>query len=106
MMMKINLNRMNIILKRRPLVCCLSRVFREEFSLNIFLAIDESMVTFKDRSSMKQFMPLKQTCYPITGYMIIFHIYEWKSTNNYDNDWDNVYSLTGFSAFSSCLEAC
>lgn len=65
----------------RPLIEALNRRFASECTLSAHQAIDESMVLFKGRSSLKQYMPLKpiKRGYKIwcradteTGYLIQF----------------------------------
>jgi hypothetical protein len=66
----IHLNDINNIPKRneadydnlyrlRPLLSRLNKVIKEAFSPIRFLSVVESMVAFKGRSSLKQYMPLK-----------------------------------------------
>lgn len=45
--------------KVRPLMKLLNSKFKELYNPSRQLSIDESMVKFKGRSSMKQYMPLK-----------------------------------------------
>ena len=54
------------------------------YSLGRYESIDESMIKFKGRSSLKQYLPLKPIkrgykvwclCDPITGYLVNFQIY-------------------------------
>lgn len=75
--------------KVRPLVSSLQETFAKAFCPGRNLSVDESMIRFKGRSSIKQYMPMK----PIkrgfkvwvcacssTGYVCNFQIYEGKST--------------------------
>ncbi|XP_071850845.1 piggyBac transposable element-derived protein 2-like [Apostichopus japonicus] len=45
--------------KVRPIIVHFNKVFLELFKPSRFLSIDESMIAFKGRSSLKQYMPLK-----------------------------------------------
>lgn len=74
--------------KIRPLASYLSEKFKDNFNPSRNISIDESMVAFKGRSTLKQYMPLKpikrgfkvwaMACSQ-TGYLIDFKIYEGKS---------------------------
>lgn len=70
--------------KVRPLLNILSKEFPKHFSPSRYISIDESMVAFKGRSSMKQYMPLKPIkrgfkiwlmCCAVTGYIVAFDVY-------------------------------
>ncbi|XP_045474894.1 piggyBac transposable element-derived protein 4-like [Harmonia axyridis] len=77
--------------KLRPLIEHLNEKFRDLFSPSRELSIDESMVGFKGRSGLKQYMPMKpvkrgfkiwvMTC-ARTGYMLSFKVYEGKDSSN------------------------
>lgn len=45
--------------KVRPLLDSLSKTFLQHFNPNEYQSIDESMIIFKSRSSLKQYMPMK-----------------------------------------------
>ena len=45
--------------KLRPFIDKLSENFQKAFNPNETMAVDESMIKFKGRSSLKQFMPKK-----------------------------------------------
>lgn len=73
--------------KVRPLLNMLSENFKKVFSPSRFLSVDESMIPFKGRSMLKQYMPLKPIkrgfkvwvlCCAVTGYMCCMEIYEGK----------------------------
>lgn len=74
--------------KIRPLLNILSNKYKTSFSISRHVSIDESMVGFKGRTSLKQYMPLKPTkrgfkiwaltCAE-TGYLYNFIVYEGKS---------------------------
>lgn len=77
--------------KIRPLINHLKQVYSDLYTPSKQLAIDESMVAFTGRSTMKQFMPLK----PIkrgfkvwaladssNGYLINFDVYTGKKSSN------------------------
>ena len=62
----------------------LRRNFPKNYNLGRCGTIDESMIKFKGRSSIKQYLPLKPIkrgykvwclCDPITGYLFIYQIY-------------------------------
>lgn len=68
-------------------VSCLKKTFSSSRTDSTFQAIDESMVKFKGRSSLKQHMPLKpikrgikiwERCDSATGYLYDFNIYQGK----------------------------
>ncbi|KAG0410415.1 hypothetical protein HPB47_012457 [Ixodes persulcatus] len=72
-----------------PLVNMMNEKFHAEYSPSSHLAVDESMVLFKGRSSMKWYMPTKPKIKRgfkmrsladlQTGYLIRFQLYEGKS---------------------------
>lgn len=73
--------------KIRPMMNHLNNVYCTSFSLDKNLSCDESMVGFKGRSGIKQYMPMKPVkrgfkiwaiCCAITGYLLKFIIYEGK----------------------------
>lgn len=75
------------LFKIRPLLTHFSQIFSSVFSPHQQLSIDESMIAFKGRSTLKQYMPLKPIkrgfkvwviCCAVTGYMINFDVYEGK----------------------------
>lgn len=43
--------------KIRPAISILNKVFQDNFQVSEFNSIDESMIRFKSRSHMKQYMP-------------------------------------------------
>ncbi|KAM7293048.1 piggyBac transposable element-derived protein 4 [Ixodes scapularis] len=73
--------------KVRPLLSELSRSFATNYLPKEYLAIDESMIKFKGRSSLKQYMPKKPVKreYKVwmlcasTGYNLKFEIYSGRS---------------------------
>lgn len=75
--------------KVRPLLTELSKTFAENYLPTELLAIDESMIKFKGRSSLKQYMPKKpvKRGYKVwmlcasSGYNLKFDIYTGKSEN-------------------------
>ncbi|KAL3225327.1 hypothetical protein MRX96_025862 [Rhipicephalus microplus] len=75
--------------KVRPLLTELSKTFAENYLPTELLAIDESMIKFKGRSSLKQYMPKKpvKRGYKVwmlcasRGYNLKFDIYTGKSEN-------------------------
>lgn len=78
------------LFKIRPIINTLNEKFQNAFSPGRNLAIDESMVGFKGRTSLKQYMPLKPTKRGIkiwcitcskTGYLLKFSVYEGKSSS-------------------------
>ncbi|CAI6367919.1 unnamed protein product [Macrosiphum euphorbiae] len=73
--------------KIRPMIDHLNNVYCTSFSPDRNLSCDESMVGFKGRSGIKQYMPMKPVkrgfkiwaiCCAITGYLLKFIIYEGK----------------------------
>jgi hypothetical protein len=78
--------------KLRPFIEKL-RNCKDNYKLSSFLSVDESMIPFKDRSSMKQYMPMKlvKRGYNVLclldsnrGYVIKFDIYTGKCKTNSD----------------------
>lgn len=76
--------------KLRPLIDSLNQSFSSSYNHSSFLSVDESMIAFKGRSSMKQYMPMKpvKRGYKVwciadscTGYVYKFDIYTGKSDN-------------------------
>ncbi|XP_065290955.1 piggyBac transposable element-derived protein 4-like [Dermacentor albipictus] len=72
----------------RPLIDALNKRFQKEYTPSAHQAIDESMILFKGRSSLKQYMPMKpiKRGYKVwcradseTGYLIAFQVYEGKN---------------------------
>jgi len=76
--------------KIRPLLNCLSETFKKAYRPHQNLAVDESMVKFKGRSSMKQYMQNKPIKHGFkiwmlcdqSGYNLKFEIYTGKTDNN------------------------
>ncbi|CAG5005368.1 unnamed protein product [Parnassius apollo] len=77
--------------KIRPLLTLLNRVFQENAHNSSSQPIDESMILFKGRSSLKQYMPIKPIkrgfkvccrCDGSTGYLYEFDIYTGKEGNS------------------------
>jgi len=83
--------------KVRPLISHLKQVYLDLYTPSKQLAIDESMVAFTGRSTMKQFMPLKPIKRGFTvwamadssnGYLINFDVYwEQKFKSNRIRPW-------------------
>ncbi|XP_063219241.1 piggyBac transposable element-derived protein 4-like [Bacillus rossius redtenbacheri] len=76
--------------KVRPLITNLNNTIAEAYTASSVLAVDESMIPFKGRSSLKQYMPMKpvKRGYKVwcladsrNGYVLKFEIYTGKSTN-------------------------
>ncbi|XP_050051077.1 piggyBac transposable element-derived protein 4-like [Dermacentor andersoni] len=75
--------------KVRPLIEMMNERFQAHYSPSSHLSVDESMILFKGRSSMKQYMPMKPKIkrgYKVwsladseTGYLLKFQLYEGKS---------------------------
>ncbi|XP_051171549.1 piggyBac transposable element-derived protein 4-like [Leptopilina boulardi] len=81
--------------KVRPLVEALNRSIKDVYKPSNLAAIDESMILFKGRSSLKQYNPMKPIkrgykvwCLAdsITGFVSNFEIYAGKSENKNSND--------------------
>jgi Transposase IS4 len=75
--------------KVRPLVTKINDVVKEVYQPSKTLSVDESMIPFKGRSSMKQYMPMKpiKRGYKVwcvadsqTGYIVGFEIYSGKAS--------------------------
>ncbi|KAL1444320.1 hypothetical protein MTO96_045582 [Rhipicephalus appendiculatus] len=76
--------------KLRPLINKLNRSFQEEYLPSSYQAIDESMIAFKGRSSMKKYLPMKpiKRGYKVwcradskSGYLLQFEVYEGKNAS-------------------------
>lgn len=73
--------------KVRPMIDHFNEVFSASFTPNRCVSIDESMVAFKGRTSLKQYMPMKPikrgfkvwalAC-SVTGYLFSFDVYQGK----------------------------
>lgn len=81
--------------KVRPLLDYFGEKFKISFSPSRYVSIDESMVAFKGRSSMKQYMPQKPIkrgfkiwvmCCAVTGYMVSFDVYTGKDPSGASTD--------------------
>lgn len=77
--------------KIRPLLDYFEDKFKCNFSPSRFVSVDESMIGFKGRSSLKQYMPMKPIkrgfkvwviCCAVTGYMLAFEVYTGKDASN------------------------
>lgn len=74
--------------KVRPTITHLNRVFPEMYSQSRYLSVDESMIAFTGRTTMKQYMPLKPikrrfkvrviAC-AVSGHRYFFDIYTGKA---------------------------
>lgn len=104
--------------KLRPLIDKLNDSFTKPYKHSAFLAVDESMIAFKGRSSLKQYMPMKPVkrgykvwCLAdsVTGYIWKFDIYTGKSldteTSNYGLGERVVINLTASLKNKNCLVA-
>lgn len=79
------------LFKVRPLLDILNEKFKSTFHPSRYLSIDESMIGFKGRSSLKQYLPLKPikrgfkvwaiTC-AVTGFLLGLEVYQGKDNNN------------------------
>ncbi|XP_043464114.1 piggyBac transposable element-derived protein 4-like [Leptopilina heterotoma] len=81
--------------KVKPLVEALNRSIKDVYKPSNLAAIDESMILFKGRSSLKQYNPMKPIkrgykvwCLAdsVTGFVSNFEIYTGKSENKNSND--------------------
>lgn len=82
------------LFKVRPLVDFLNENVRKVYEASSFFAIDESMIAFKGRSSLKQYMPMKpiKRGYKVwcladstTGYIVAFEVYTGKESKKSSN---------------------
>ena len=82
-----NSSNYNKLYKVNDFLYLLKRNFQRNYSLGSCVSIDEAMIKFKGRSSMKQYQPLKPTkrgykvwvlAESTTGYVYNFEIYSWK----------------------------
>lgn len=71
--------------KVRPIITCLTKNFLEAYNPSRNLSVDESMIAFKGRTHLKQYMPQKPIkrgikvwalCCADTGYLLQFSVYE------------------------------
>ena len=81
--------------KVRPLIDYLSQKFTSLYKVNREVAVDEAMIKFQGRSSLKQYMPLKPTKRGIkvwvladshNGYFSQFEVYTGKKGNTAEKD--------------------
>lgn len=72
----------------KPLLDSLKTRFKQQYSPHYIQAIDEVMIAYKGRTSLKQYMPLKPIkrgikawvrADSLSGYMCDFNIYEGKN---------------------------
>lgn len=77
--------------KVRPLISYLRNSFLNAYNPNRNMSVDESMVAFKGRTHLKQYMPMKPIKRGIkvwalacaeTGYLLNFSVYEGKKDSN------------------------
>ena len=77
--------------KVRPLIDHLSTKFAEAYEPHRDIAVDEAMIKFQGRSSLKQYMPMKPTKRGIkvwvaadrtSGYILRFEVYTGKKSNS------------------------
>ena len=78
------------LFKVRPLITKLNETFAEHYSPSQNLSVDESMVRFKGRSMLKQYLPMKPikrgfkvwclSCY-CCGYLLQFQVYAGKDAH-------------------------
>ena len=78
--------------KIRPLIDHLSTKFAQTYEPHHDIAVDEAMIKFQGRSSLKQYMPLKPTKHRIkiwvaadstNGYFSRFEVYTGKNTTEH-----------------------
>ncbi|GBP31508.1 PiggyBac transposable element-derived protein 4 [Eumeta japonica] len=83
------------LFKIRPLVTLLNSTFQNNANNSSSQSIDESMIVFKGRSSLKQYMPLKPIkrgfkvwcrCDSSTGYLYEFDIYTGKDGDRVEDN--------------------
>ena len=76
------------LFKVRPLLDFLTNSFQSTFNPSRYISIDESMIRYKGRNSMKQYMPMKPikrgfkvwvAACAVSGFMIGFDVYTGKS---------------------------
>lgn len=101
--------------KLRPMLNFLKKRFSDLFSPSRFLSIDESMVAFKGRSALKQYIPNKPikrgfkvwaiAC-AVTGFLINFDIYEGKDTLRQKEETLGEYVVLGLSQAFESLGYC
>ncbi|CAH1957168.1 unnamed protein product [Acanthoscelides obtectus] len=102
----------------RPLIDILNESFPKAYNHSSYLAVDESMIAFKGRSSIKQYMPMKpvKRGYKVwcladsaTGYICKFDIYTGKTSDsekqNYGLGERVVINLTSSLKNKDCMVA-
>nr|XP_023018087.1 piggyBac transposable element-derived protein 3-like [Leptinotarsa decemlineata] len=90
---KIPVSNKDKLYKLKPMIDSLNETFRAFSKATRHLTIDESMITFKGRSSIKQYNPMKPIkrgyeiwcCADQKGYILHFDIYQGKEEGN-DNE--------------------
>ncbi|XP_049779187.1 piggyBac transposable element-derived protein 4-like [Schistocerca cancellata] len=99
------------------IVACLRNTFQKAKSESTAQSIDRSMVKFKGRSALKQYLPMKPVKHGIkiwmrsdsvTGYTCDFNIYCGKDANNLDGTLDFFTSIClmdtlPFAAVGTCM---
>jgi len=76
----------DLLSRVRPLIQSLQQSFRRHYAPSQFLTLDESMVAFKGRSALKQYIPTKPHkwgykiwCLASDDYLLHFEVYEGKA---------------------------
>lgn len=109
-------NNYDKLYKLRPFSEFLKKRFLEIFNpCSRFLSIDESMVGFKGRSSLKQYLPNKPTkrgfkvwvlACAVTGYMLYFDVYEGKNSKKDKDDTLGEHVVLGLAKIFEGLGYC
>ncbi|XP_047138546.1 piggyBac transposable element-derived protein 3-like [Hydra vulgaris] len=87
--------------KLRPLIDSLNNNFTKLYNISRYLSIDESMVLFKGRSSLKQYNPKKPikrgyklwSMADMDGYLFRFEIYQGKNNKCTDHTMPKYFGL-------------
>ncbi|XP_060863545.1 piggyBac transposable element-derived protein 3-like [Metopolophium dirhodum] len=94
------INNKDKLFKLRPIIDKLNESFKRNYFGTRQVSVDESMVKFKDRSTLKQYNPMKpvKRGYKIwsladqKGYMLAFKIYQGKE-EIVNHEFDKIYGL-------------
>jgi len=100
--------------KVKPIIDHVNKTFRLLFNPSRYLAVDESMIKFKGRSSLKQYMPMKPVkrgfkmwvlACSVTGYCLAVSLYEGKDGSTGQSLGERVVNklIEGYEGFGYCL---
>ena len=99
--------------KVRPLIDMLNKVIGDVYDSSNAVSVDESMIPFKGRTTLKQYMPMKpiKRGYKVwcladshTGYVLKFEIYTGKANNDHNRPSDVGLGHHVVLNLTSCME--